>query len=417
MVRVVTALRDVRPFVQDRLGTLAAAAAQAEGAAELRLGKRALLLTTPDDVEHVLLRNHRAYAKTSRLTGRGGRRLFGDVLLTSTGEAHLQRRRAVSPAFNRRSSLRFAEDAVSAAQDVAARWVDGEVADVERDTAWLARRVIRRALLGASSSAETKAFDRAVEVRTRYIERVFELPFAVPWPLPSRAHRRGVGLLRRTLAAEALLRADRPADDLLGLLVDALGVEGASDEALVLLVTGHETLAVALAWTCFELARSDDLQSRARVEADALGRRDATADDLPRLGFVERVFDEALRLYPPTWLFVRIALEPDRLPSGAQVRAGAKLYLSPFVLHRDPRLFPEPERFDPDRERRDPAYFPFGGGPRLCVGKALARASGVLAVTTLLQRARFESTGAEPRPSPGITLSQRPPLRLVVVRR
>jgi len=402
-VKHVERYRDVPAFLRDRLGFLEEAAATRGPVAELRLGRRTLLLTQPADVEHVLLRNQRAYTKTPRLVGAGGRRLLGEVLITVAGDAHLERRRSLAPAFQRRLSEELAGHAVPAAAALAERWADGAVVDAESELAWLARRTIRHALFGPTSSAEDPAFDRAVETRRRAIERSFRVPVVLPWPAPSRGHRAALRVLRATIDAE-LRRSSSGEPRLLPLLVEALGSQGARDEAVMLLVTGHETLGVALAWTVQLIATHPDVEARL---VESIPARDPVPADLPSLEVAAGAFDESLRLYPPTWIFVRVSTAPDVLPSGVRVEQGTKLYLSPYVLHRSPGLFPDPERFDPDRSLEE-GYIPFGGGPRLCIGKRYARAAGTLALTALYRRVRFEPVRPEAvTPEPGIVLRPR----------
>ena len=404
---------DVPAFLRDRLGFLEHAAATRAPVAELALGRKTLLLTQPADVEHVLLRNQRAYTKTPRLVGTGGRRLLGTVLITVAGDAHLERRRSLAPAFQRRLSEELAGHAVPAAAALAERSSDGEVVDVESELAWLARRTIRHALFGTSSSAENPEFDRAVETRRRAIERSFRVPVVLPWPAPLRGHRAALRLLRATIDAE-LQRGSSGEPRLLPLLDEALGRSGAREEAVMLLVTGHETLGVALAWTLHLIATHPDVEARLLA---SIPERDPTPADLPALAVAAGAFDEALRLYPPTWIFVRVALGPDVLPSGVRVEPGTKLYLSPYVLHRSPGLFPDPERFDPDRSL-DEGYIPFGGGPRLCIGKRYARAAGTLALAALYRRVRFEPVSpGSVTPEPGIVLRPRGGLPLRVRKR
>ena len=158
------------------------------------------------------------------------------------------------------------------------------------------------------------------------------------------------------------------------------------DEALTLISTGYETVGAALAWCCYLLAQSPGEQSRLHAELRrVLSNRPPGTNDLHQLSYTEAVFNESMRLYPPTWIFVRVAQVDDVLPSGFRVRTGTKLFLSPYVTHRHPTYFPDPERFDPARFSDDAgksrpkfAYFPFSGGPRVCLGQTFAMAEGAL---------------------------------------
>jgi cytochrome P450 len=224
-----------------------------------------------------------------------------------------------------------------------------------------------------------------------------------------------------------------PAESLLASLLDVRDADGAAmpdeivrDEVRTLMVTGHETVAEALTWTWCLLSQHRDVAVRLRREVDeVLGDREPAPDDVPRLRYTGMVVAESLRLRPPTWLFVRFARERDVLPSGAVVASGTKLYLSPWVVQRSERYFPEPERFDPERFRErlqggppPPGWFPFGAGPRVCLGEAFARLELVLVLAALARRFDLELLpGQDLRPTPGITLHPRRAPRMRVHRR
>jgi cytochrome P450 len=406
------------PYLHDRLSFLLRCDDGSGRAVRLRLGRVAYLLTDAADVEHVLLRNVRNYTKTPRLTAPRGRRLLGHGLLTSTGAEHLERRRLLQPLFSRRRVGGFGEIVTEVADEIAAGWDDGLLVDVVAEMTTLSRRVIVRALLGRRS--DENELERALEERQRYIEyrfrSLFPLPELAPRPVVA-GHRRAVRQIDRALrSAIATRRVDKGAfDDLLAHLVDTgLSDDDVRDEALVLLVTGYETVAVALAWTWYLLALHPEAEARVQREADGF--------DLHSLPYTEAVLSEAVRLYPPTWIFVRVALGADRLPSGLEIPSGAKLYLSQYVVHRSPRYFADPDRFDPGRfaaderpSRPEFAYFPFGGGVRLCIGKPFALLEGVLTLATIARRFRLAlETDRRVRADPGVTLRPRGPLRMRV---
>jgi cytochrome P450 len=198
------------------------------------------------------------------------------------------------------------------------------------------------------------------------------------------------------------------------------------DEVVTLFVSGSETNGEALTWTCWLLTQHPEVESRVRDEVDrVLGDRPACAGDLPNLTYTNMVLAESMRLYPPTWLFVRVAVDDDTLPGGAVIPAGAKIYLSQYVMHRHPRFFPDPDRFDPERFAEDArrtipqcAYFPFGAGVRLCIGEHLARMESALTLASIVQRVRLAAMPQPPPdPQPRMTLRPRRPIRLRVVER
>jgi cytochrome P450 len=190
-----------------------------------------------------------------------------------------------------------------------------------------------------------------------------------------------------------------------------------------MLSTGYETIGDALTWVFYLLCKNPSVAQRMQDEiAEVLGGQSPEADDIPKLTYVNQVFSESLRIYPPTWIFVRVANGDDILPSGVQVQAATKIYLSQYISHRDPRWFPEPERFDPERfavqeiEKRPRfTYFPFGGGARVCIGEHLARMEAVMVLAMIVPRFRFELVQLnDPLPQPGITLRPRDGLRVRV---
>ena len=409
-------------YFQDRLGFLLRCDDGSGRPVRLRLGRTAYLLTDATDIEHVLIGNFRNYTKTPRLTGRRGRKLLGRGVLTSTGAEHLERRRTLQPLFARKRIAAFDMVVAAVAEEVAARWESGAVIDIVAEMTTLSRRVILRTVLGRHP--EEPALEQALHARERYLEYRFRslspLPDVVPRPVVF-GHRRALRQLERIFRSEiTTARANEGAhDDLLAQLVAARGGEAALlsddeilDELLVFSVTGYETMAAALAWTWYLLALHPEAEAQVQREADAP----------PGRPFTEAVLSEALRLYPPTWIFVRVALGADRLPSGLTIPPGAKLYLSQYVIQRSPRYFPEPERFDPSRFEPQAlrslpefAYFPFGGGARLCIGKRLALLEGTLALASIAARHRLSLEGAAPvEPHPGVTLRPRGPLMMRV---
>ena len=416
-------LTDVPAYLRDRLGFLEQAAASANGQpARVWLGTNVYLLTDPEDIEHVLLRNHAAYGKTRRLTGQRGRRLLGRGIQTSVGEEHIRKRRAFASAFARKSASSF-EPAVSrSVEETVERWRPGAEIDLADETMRLARRTILRVLFGIDA-AEVDELDEDVAARQRFLDYSIVSLSPRPELMPRRVvveHHLAARRIDRALAAAIAARRSAPADDLISLLCAARHTDGTPvtdgevrDEALVVTVTGHETSGAALAWTLFLLATHPE------AERDVLAAIDGPVQENRAL---ERVLLESLRLYPPTWIFVRVALMDDVLPSGLAVHAGQKLYLSQWITHRDARFFAEPARFDPGRfddhgggSWPDAAYFPFGGGARLCIGKHLALLELALAVSGLLRTRRLDVV--EPQevvPQPGLVLTPRSGIRAVV---
>jgi cytochrome P450 len=427
-------MMDVVAFRRDKLGYLERCAAAPDPVVRVPMRRHTWLLKDARDVQHVLQTHPERYEKGSRRRSAAGVRLAGSGLLTLAGDAHLARKRALQPMFAQAAIAPFAEAAATLAERRAATWDDGQVVDVAVEMAGLAQDVITRALLGPAARRADE-FAEAIRDRRRYIQYWFDYPVpgrdALPLPVVRR-HRRADRLISSVLREEITRRRESCADhDLLSLLVaargaDARGLDDAdvADEARTIALTGYETVAEALAWTWHLLAGHDDVGARVREEVEsATGGRRVTSADYEALRYTRQVIAEAMRLYPPTWLFTRTVLVDDRLPSGATVPAGANLYLCPWIVHRRAEYFPDPERFDPRRfdEGRATwppfAYFPFGGGRHVCIGQALARHECTLVVAAIVRALRFRSAaGVRVVPEPAITLTPRGGLPMTVDR-
>lgn len=424
-------------FLRDKLGFLMRCAGDFDHAVELRVPGRTFVLVDAEDVWHVLVTNAAAYEKSPRLASERGRRLAGSGLLTSSGAEHRRQRLLLQPVLHRKTIGAFADLVVDCADETVDGWQDGVEVDVSTAMIDLARTVVRKALFGPHAPEWTPAHDEAVKVRRRHNSYIFRSLLPFPERLPvriNRENRSALALLddaiKQTIGRR---RRETEADgDLISLLLSAryeddtrMGDEQVRDEILTLLITGHETVGDQLAWTWHLLARHPRVEERFRQElADVLADRRPALADLPALEYTARVLAESMRLYPPTWVFIRMAKEDDMLPSGTAVPAGSKLYLSQYVVHRNPRYFPDPERFEPDRFSEEEAqarprlaYFPFGSGPRVCIGEPFARMEATLALARIAQRCRFEAVPGRPViPEPGITLHPRDRMRMTVRR-
>jgi cytochrome P450 len=420
-------------FLADRLAFLDAAAKGAERAVELRIGRRTFLLVDASEVRHVLVTNARNYEKTPRLTSRQGRRVSGAGVLTAAGAAHREQRRLLQPDFTQRAVAPYAAEMVATAEEQVRRWQPGQVVDVTEEMVTIARRIIMRVLLGRLPSADEERLEEAIVWRRRHIEHVFHSFLPAPDRVPTRINRiyRRHRPFFRDLTdryLETLGEGGRNGS-LLGALAEAQAAAGGLDEnrlldeAITILVTGHETVGDALGWAWHLLGKHPEVEGRVRAElAEHLGDKDPDESATSALPYSWHVLSETMRLYPPTWLFVRIAQEDDALPTGVRVPAGSKVYLSQWVIHRSPRYYRDPESFDPDRfapeisrERPRHSYFPFGFGPRVCIGEALARLELLVVLSVVAQRFRLvPEPGLPAEPDPGITLRPRHGIRMRV---
>jgi cytochrome P450 len=411
-----------RAFARDPLGFLEALARDHGPVATFRIGPRRIWsLVDPELVREVLVVRPQSFAKDRGLDA--ARVVLGEGLLTSGGELWRRHRRLVQPAFHPDRLAAYARVMAAKANARVARWRDGERLDLAAEAYALALEIVAEALFGADVSADLGPIARAVGEAVDGF-RIGRIPFAplldrlpIPSTLRVRRARRTLDAIVHRLVAE---RRARPGDDLVSRLLAARDEEGGPglddaevrDEVMTLFLAGHETTANALAWTVDLLGRHPEWEARLHSEVDgALGGREVGPEDLPRLELARRIVSEAMRLYPPAWTVARRALED--VPVGAHlVRRGETVVMSQWVIHRDPRLFAEPLRFDPDRflpARRAAlprlAYFPFGAGPRICIGEGFAWAEATLALAAIARRARLELESASPpAPVPRITL-------------
>jgi cytochrome P450 len=381
----------------DRLAFFAACADESGAAVRCRLGGDGYVLNAAEDIRHVLVGNTANYVKSRRASGPRATYPRPVTLLTSAGQEHRSRRRAMQPVFRRALAEIVAARARENTRRLVAAWEDGAEVDLHAEMVHLARRNILETLLGETSDERLATLADATAARRRAFEALFfslsPLPEYVPSVVNLR-HRRATRALRAAVDAEIRARRARPRaqSDLLSLLMDTpLGDGEVCDEALTISLTGYDSVAEGLAWTFQLLAGHPEVDAAVAVEA-------AQGGDL---SFTTSVVRESLRLFPPTWLFVRVAREADRLPSGAEVPAGAKVYVCPYIVHRSPRYWPEPETFLPERFADDArngrpkyAYVPFGGGPHVCIGETLAMAQIVTVVAGVAAACRLEPVGS-----------------------
>ncbi|MFL6254694.1 MAG: cytochrome P450, partial [Pyrinomonadaceae bacterium] len=299
--------------------------------------------------------------------------------------------------------------------------------------------IVGRTLFGTETEAEAEEVREALSASMASFGR-FMMPFAeflsrLPLPANKRfeqARARLDAVIYRIIEERRASGEDR--GDLLSMLLKAQDEEGDGtgmsdeqlrDEAMTIFLAGHETTANALAWTWYLLSQHTEAEARLHEELDeVLAGRPPSAEDLPRLRYTEMVFAESMRLYPPAWILGRRALE-DYEVGGYVIPRNALVILSPYVMHRDPRFYPDPERFDPERwtpeakaARPQFSYFPFGGGPRRCIGEGFAWMEGVLVVATLAQKWRLRLAPAQRvEPQPVVTLRPRHGVRMTPERR
>lgn len=399
-------------------------------------GRYLVLVSDPGSVQHVLQSAHtrydkaRTYEVVALLVGRG--------LLTSEGEHWRSHRRLAQPAFHRGSVASFGRMMVKVTAETVAGWPDGAEMDVAAALRELTLRIVGRALFSENLAGDADRIGGALDTAMEYARIRFESllgPFVTP-PSPSRARFRRAcadldGLVRGIIRERRAV-ADPP-DDLLSMLMasrdeetgERLSEDELRDEVLTFLAAGHETTAHALAWTVWLLGRHAGPRRRLLAEVDdVLGGRPARVDDLEELTYTRAVLNESMRLYPPAWVLGRTPREPDRI-GDFEIPAGAEVTASQWVTHRHPDVWEHPTAFDPERflderaeERPRFAHFPFGAGPRQCIGAGFAAVEARLLLVTLLQQVELELVPGFPvEVQPSVTLRPANGIRARVRRR
>ncbi len=394
-------------------------------------------LSKPEDIHAVLVTQSRDFSKGA--LGAERRLLFGRGLATSEGDFWRRQRRLSQPAFHRERIAAYGAVMAEHARRRVATWPEGETVDLHALIMRLALEIVSKVLFGADVASQATEVGERLEVLMRFFASQANFTLRL---LPRRIRTPGQIRFRRAVAdldrivfeliAERR-RSEKDGGDLLSVLIAARDDDDATqmtdqqlrDEVMTLFLAGHETTALALSWTFALLAQHPEVEARLAGElGEVLGDRPPEVTDVPRLEYAERVLKESMRLYPPAWILARQALRDVEI-GGYTVPAKAFVTVSQWVTHRDGRYFPEPERFLPERweddlEKRLPrfAYFPFGGGQRVCIGSSFAMTEAVLVLATIAQRFRFAlAPGYRLIPDPSLSLRPKGGVRGVLARR
>jgi cytochrome P450 len=403
--------------------------------------RRLFVVSHPLHAEYVLARNQDNYLKA--FTYRPLRVFLGSGLLTSEGATWRRHRRLIQPVFARRQVMGFAPQMVDGARRTAAHWDTlpaGIVINLSAQLSRLTLDVVGQVLFGADLTAEAVRMGRAISQAQRAVGLASFAPFL--WgPKTSQAIIRATrgfwgtmgavdAPVRRVIATRRAAGPVAEPRDLLDLLIAARDEDGSAfsddeirDEVTTFMLAGHETTAVALAWSLALLSAYPAARDRLEDEVDALAA-EPTAADLDKLPWTQAVVSEAMRIYPPAWTIERDAIDDDEL-AGVRIPAGSTVAVPPYLIHRHPSAWPNPEGFDPRRFLPGPpdaeegrhryAYIPFGGGRRGCVGAGFAQLESVLLLATLARRFRLDLlSGGLPEPVAHVTLrpGSRLPMRL-----
>ncbi len=419
------------PMRRDPLRFLETVQQQYGDVATLHMMKRPVILFSRPEAAHYFLveraRNFAAAAGRQEM-----RRLLGDGLLTTDGEVHRQQRRQVQPAFHKRRVEGYAGIMVEQTGQMLATWRPGMQVDVAHALQELTLRIVVQALFNVDLQTQgaelSRAFNEVIENRPPLLlpQLRLDLPFTAYHHVL--AGRRTLDAFVYRLIAERRA-AGRDTGDVLSMLLEAQDEDGngmtdlqVRDQTMTLIAAGHETTSNALAWTLYLLSEHPAERERLLTEVAAvLGGRAPTLDDLPRMPYLDWVLNESMRLFPPAWVIGRTALEPFER-DGYTFPAGTRVLFSQWVIHRLPALWEDPgafrpERWDPALEQKvlPGAYFPFGGGPRMCIGMPFAQLEMRLLLATILQRFIPELVAGFPVvPMPRVTLRLKHGLRMTL---
>jgi cytochrome P450 len=403
-----------------------------------RLGpQQAFFFNHPDYIKDILVTNHQNFMKGLAL--QRAKRLLGEGLLTSEGEFHRRQRRLSQPAFHRHRIASYANVMTDYAAQTSRGWRDGETLDISEEMMRLTLGIVGKTLFDADVASDAQEVGEAMAVAMDLFNTLtlpfFNLLQKLPLPQFRRfddARLRLDAIIYRLI--EERRRSGRDHGDLLSMLLLAQDTEGDGgqmtdahlrDELMTIFLAGHETTANAMTWTWYLLSQNPEVESKFHEEIDeVLGGRLPIFEDVARLKYTEMVLSESMRLYPPAWALGRMALNDFEI-GGYVVPKNSLVLMSQYIMHHDPRYFADPSRFDPERwtpEAREArpqfSYFPFGGGPRRCIGEGFAWMEGILLLSTMAQHWKMRlAPNHSVELKPVMTLRPKHGMRMTVVRR
>ncbi len=403
-----------------------------------RLGPQgAFFLNHPDYIRDVLVTNHQYFGKGLAL--QRAKRLLGEGLLTSEGEFHRRQKRLAQPAFHRARVASYAGVMTDYATQASANWRDGDTVDMSEDMMRLTLAIVGRTLFDADVVSDAQEVGEAMTVVMDLFNTI-AIPFfevLQKFPLPQfrrfdKARAKLDAIIFRLI--EERRRSGEDRGDLLSMLLLAQDTEGDGgvmtneqlrDEVMTIFLAGHETTANAMTWTWYLLSQNPEAESRFHAEIDqVLAGRVPNIEDVAQLKYTEMVLTESMRLFPPAWALGRMAQEECEI-AGYVIPKKSLVLMSQFVMHHDSRYFTDPMKFDPDRwtaearlTRPQFSYFPFGGGPRRCIGEGFAWMEGILLLATVAQKWQMRLVPNHPVAlKPVITLRPKYGMRMTLAER
>jgi len=399
---------------------------------------KAFVLNHPDYIKEVLVTNSGNFVKSRPLAK--SKVLIGNGLITSDGAVHMRQRRLVQPAFHRKRIAAYGNAMSDLITKRRGTWEGGSTVDISQEMMTLSMSIVAKTLFDIDIESEAQEIGDIVTLTLERWRKILVIPFSeliekLPFPgnryfyerknhLDSIVYkyineRRASGKDRGDLLSMLLLATDEEGDG--GGMTD-LEVR---DQVMTILMAGHETITNAMTWTWYLISQHPEVEAKLHAELDSvLSGRDPTPEDVQNLKYTRMVLAESMRLYPPVWIMGRQPIK-DYTLSSYTFPAGSWMIMSQFLIHRDPRFYPDPLRFDPDRwaaenqnSRPQFAYFPFGGGPRLCIGEQYAWLEGILIISSIAQKWRLRLEPGHPiELQPMLSLRPKYGMRMLLERR
>ncbi|NOU93344.1 cytochrome P450 [Paenibacillus sp. LMG 31456] len=430
-------------FRKDPLGFLLKTQQEFGDVAHMRFGpaRHMYLINDPDLIKEVLMTKQKSFQKAKGL--QTAKAVVGEGVLTSEGEAHLRQRRLMQPSFRKDRVSKYADSMVELTDDLLAGWKDHQERSITDDMMELTLNIITRTMFGTSLKGGLHDIGHAVEVGMKYVSNKASSIFDIPESIPTKSNlefKQAAKTLDDVIYRIIEERRNNPntngtGDDLLSMLLAAKDEEDGTgmtdqqvrDEVMTIFLAGHETTANTLAWTWYLLSSHPEVEHKLWQELDqVLGGRKPTIDDLGKLDYLHQVIWESMRLYPAVWVINREATEEVEI-GGHLFKPGDTLMMSQFAMHRNPKYYDHPEQFIPERFaggellKRIPqfAYFPFGGGPRVCIGNNFALMEAALILATIGSRYKLSLAPNHPEvePEPLVTLRPKLGLKMIVAAR
>jgi cytochrome P450 len=430
---------NLKEFKSDTLGFLSRMAKEYGEVTRFRLGpfQRIYLITNPDSIKEILVTKHKYFVKSQEF--KSLKPMIGEGLFTSEKPFHTQQRRLIQPTFKRANIDNYALDMIDITTDYVSTWQDGEERIITQDMMDITLRIINKTMFSMDfkdgHNLIGKPLDVCMKMAVKRMRSFLQLPLWVPTN-NNREYKKAIQSLEKVVYNIIEKRRSEEAvhEDMLGILMAARDEKDNSgmtysqirDEVMTIFVAGHETTATALSWALYLLSQHPEVEKKLHEELDSvIGSRMPVPGDFKNLTYTQNIVWETLRLYPPAFIFGRRAVE-DVVIGGYPFKKGDTLFLSQYLMHRSDKFFDNPDSFIPERFENNfmktlPlfAYFPFGGGPRVCIGNhfALMEAVFVLACVAKRYKLRLAPDHHEVKPLPHLTLRPKRGLRMLVEER